>query len=92
MGYAEAEPLEARADDRFRIGGPAGERDEAAVHVEGRARAWAAVCGGRRELDFCVVELEGLAGEQLGYALGDQLIAMPLAFAEAVPSCRASWA
>jgi hypothetical protein len=49
------------ANDRFRIGGPAGQRDEAAVHVEGRAWARAAVSGGRDELDFCVVELERFA-------------------------------
>jgi hypothetical protein len=78
------EALEARADDRFGIGGPAGERDEAAAQVEGRAMACAAIGGGWRSLYFCVVELERLACEQLGYALGDQLVAMPLAFAEAV--------
>ena len=88
MGREETarEALEALADDRFRIGGPAGERDEAAVHVEGRARAWAAVGGGRRELDLCVVELEGLACEKLRDALRDQLVAMPFALAEACPA------
>ena len=78
------EALEARADDRFGIGGPAGERDEAAAQVEGRAMACAAIGGRWRQLDSCVVELERLACEQLGYALGDQLVAMALAFAEAV--------
>ena len=53
--------LEALADDRLRIGGPAGERDEAAVHVEGCVRARAAVVVGRGELNLRVVELEGLA-------------------------------
>jgi hypothetical protein len=78
------EALEACADDRFGIGDPAGERDEAAAQVEGRAMACAAMGGGWRSLYFCVVELERLACEQLGYALGDQLVAMALAFAEAV--------
>ena len=78
------ETPKARADDCFGIGGPAGERDEAAAQVEGRAMACAAIGGGWRQLDSCVVELERLACEQLGYALGDQLVAMALAFAEAV--------
>ena len=80
------EALEAGADHRFRIGRPSGERDEAAVHVEGRAGAWAAIVGGRGELDPGVVELEGLACQQLRHALGDQLVAMPFGLAQTLPA------
>ena len=83
VGIAQA--LEARADDRVRVRRPAGEGEEAAVHREGRARAWAAVGGGRRELDLCVVELQVLPSQELGNALRDQRVAEPFGFAKALP-------
>jgi hypothetical protein len=50
IGRINAEPrgeaLEALADDGFGISRPAGDGEEAAVHVEGRARAWATIVGG----------------------------------------------
>ena len=76
------ETLVALTNDPFRICGPSRGRDETAVHVERRARAWAAVRGGWSDLDPCVVELEGVACEELGYPLRDQLIAMPFGLAE----------
>ena len=70
--------LVSRADDRLRVGRPAREGEEAAVHLEGRARARAAIGRGRFETDRRVVEFQVLAVEELGEALGDQLVAQPL--------------
>jgi hypothetical protein len=90
IGRINAEPrceaLEAFADNRFRIRSPTRDGEEAAVHVERRARAWAAVVGGRGETDLRVVELQRLACEQLRHALRDQLVAEPFALAEALPA------
>ena len=47
--------------------------------------------GGWRELDFRVVELEGLASEQLRHALSDQLIAEPFGVAEVRPAVAPVW-
>jgi hypothetical protein len=77
---------EALADDSLWIGGPSRERDEAAVHVEGRARAWAAIGGGWFDDDLRVVEMVGLVAEELGYALRDELIAEPFGLAKAFPT------
>ena len=46
--------------------------------------------GGWRELDFRVVELEGLASEQLRHALSDQLIAEAFGVAEVRPAVQLS--
>ena len=81
-----AETPEARADGRFRICGPASEREEASVHVERRARARAAVCGGWGECDSGVVELERGAGDELCEALRDQLVTKPFGLAEVFPA------
>lgn len=88
MGYEgnARKTLVALTNDSFRICGPSRERDETAVHVERRARAWAAVRGGWSDLGPCVVELEGLACEELGYPLRDQLVAMPFGLAEVFPA------
>jgi hypothetical protein len=80
------EALEAFADNRFRIRSPAGDGEEAAVHVEGRAGARAAVVGGWLKMDFGVVELERLTGKELRDALRDELVAEPFALAEALPA------
>jgi hypothetical protein len=80
------EALESFADNRFRIRSPAGDGEKAAVHVEGRAGARAAVVGGRGDSDLRVVELQRLACEQLRHALRDHLVAEPFALAEALPA------
>ena len=84
-GIAREAP-EALADDGLWIGSPTRECDEAAVHVERRARAWAAIGGGWFDDDLRVVEKEGLVAEELGDALRDELIAEPFGLAEAFPA------
>ena len=83
---ASGEVLEALADDRFWIGGPAGEREETAVHVEGRAGARAAIGSGRIKNDFRVVQVERMSVEKLRDALRDELIAEPFGLAQAFPA------
>ena len=83
---AERQAHEALADDRFRIGGPACDCEEATIHVERCARAWAAVGSGRCEDDLLVVEVERLACEKLRYALRDHLVAEPFGLAEVFPA------
>jgi hypothetical protein len=80
------EALESFADNRVRIRSPAGDGEKAAVHVERRAGAWAAVICGWLKMDFGVVELERLTGKELRHALRDQLVAEPFALAEALPA------
>jgi hypothetical protein len=72
---ADLQAAEALADDGFRIRSPAGDGEETAVHLEGRAGAWAAEVGGWLKMDFGVVELERLTGKELRDALRDQLVA-----------------
>jgi hypothetical protein len=80
------EALEAHADDCLGISRPTRDGEEATVHVEGRAGAWAAEVGRRGEADLRVVELERLACEQVRHALRDHLVAEPFALAEALPA------
>ena len=68
--FASRNAFGMRADRGFGVRVEARNREEAAVHFERRLRAWSAIVGrwfGRGDES---VEIERLAGEQLGCACG----------------------
>ena len=78
-------PRGVAADGGFGVLHEFRQREEAAVHLEGRAGTGTAVISGRLGDEDAVGVVEGLAGEQQRCALGEHLVALPLGTAEAIP-------